>query len=119
MKAFQDGIVASEAYFAKYNGCTIRLHILGTHPNYRRQGYAKSLCLWGMGVAKDFGLVVQVVASKMGQDLYAHLKFATLGKVLRQVPGEETKLISYAMVFNPENQAPSNVAASNGQRQIV
>ena len=110
MKAFQDGVTASEIYFTKYCGWTIRLHTLGTHPDYRRKGYAKSLCQWGIDRAACCGLVFQVVASEIGRDLYLHLKFTILGEVSRQVPGEEKKLISYAMAFNPENQAPSKIA---------
>ena len=60
-----------------------------------------------MKMAAAEGLVVQVIAGKMGRQLYTHLNFTTLGEIVKQVPGEEKKVISYAMVFDPQEQAVS------------
>jgi ribosomal protein S18 acetylase RimI-like enzyme len=100
MKAFQDSVADSEKYFTKY-GDNIRLYTLGTHPDYWRQGFGTTLCQWGMEMAADQGLVVLLVASIMGRNLYTKLNFTTLGEVVKQVPGEKERVISHAMVFDP------------------
>lgn len=117
VKAFKDSAADSKRHFTKYGRYAIRLQILGTHPAYWRHGYASALCHWGMKIAAEEGLVVQVVAGKMGHKLYTHLNFKTLGEVVKQVPGEEMKVISHAMVFDPKEQARS-VASYEGNKAI-
>lgn len=108
-KAFRGSDVDSEKLFAKYGNDRIILQILGTHPDHWRHGYATSLCQYGMRIAADEGLVLTLVAGKTGVGLYKHLNFTSLGEVVKQVPGEEEKVVSEAMVFDPKTQAVSNL----------
>ena len=102
MKAFRDSRAATEELFDPMRDKCIRLYILGTRPGYRKKGYATTLCQWGMKMASDKRLGVQVLSSQMGKSLYTRLGFTTLNEIVRQDRGEESRDISYAMAFIPK-----------------
>jgi GNAT superfamily N-acetyltransferase len=77
----------------------IQLAILGTHPDFRRRGFATALCTWGMDQARNHNVAVTVVASPMGCDLLTHLNFTRQGMSWVQVAGEKEKLTIYAMNY--------------------
>jgi len=54
MKAFGDAMIAGAyKYFDAYGTNQLHLQILATHPDYRRQGAASSLCKWGMKTVEE------------------------------------------------------------------
>ena len=108
-KSYDDSNAATKEYFAKYGENQIGLLIIGTDPCYWRHGYAASLCQWGMHVATNEEVAVTLVAGAMGKKLYKHLNFTDLGTLIRQVPGEEEKVISTAMAFDPKEHVAAIV----------
>ncbi|KAF3025623.1 hypothetical protein E8E14_012994 [Neopestalotiopsis sp. 37M] len=93
---------AFEKHFAKYAGNQLHLWLLTTHPDYRHRGAGTALCRWGMQLAQQKGQPVTVLASSMGQMLYEHLCFQTLGKVVVQAPGEEDQLHIACLEWQPK-----------------
>lgn len=107
MKAFHEAIMkAKKVYFDDVYGTSqIHLMILGTHPDYQRQGAGSSLCRWGMDLAKDNNVCVSVFGSPMGKKLYAYLGFSELATITVQAEGEEAKLYIAAMVYEAHKVA--------------
>lgn len=100
MKAFRDAMIAGmHKYFDAYGTNQLHLQILATHPDYRRQGAASSLCKWGMGIVEKKQMCISVFGSPKGKALYQHLKFMELGTLIVQVEGEEKKLTISACLY--------------------
>ncbi|KAI9672460.1 MAG: hypothetical protein M1817_003226 [Caeruleum heppii] len=101
MQAFLDAIdEAMHEYFDRLGTSQIDLHVLATHPDYRRRGAATTLCKWGMKEAKGRDMSVTVIGSPMGTPLYVQLGFVELGHAIAQVQGEDQKLILHACLYN-------------------
>ncbi len=77
----------------------IQLLLLGTHPEYRKQGLGSSLCKQGMGFAKDENAYVSVFGSPMGKELYESLGFRELESIEVRAPGEKQTLSISAMTY--------------------
>jgi len=77
----------------------IQLLILGTHPDYQRQGLGSSLCKQVMHLAKDKKAYVSVFGSPVGKKLYAFLGFRELETIEVQPFGEEQTLYISAMIY--------------------
>ncbi|KAK7428358.1 hypothetical protein QQZ08_005115 [Neonectria magnoliae] len=102
VKAFQDAMKeGAKKYFSQFGIDQIKLQILGTLPEHRRRGFARSLCDWGQKRALRDRASLTLYASPGGTQLYRRLRFSTLGDQTIQAPGEETSLTLKCMVFNP------------------
>lgn len=79
----------------------LHLQILGVHPDHWRRGIGSSLVRWGMDRASKENVPLTVLASSLGLSLYSRLGFRNLGSSFTQVPGEEVKVDTEALVFEP------------------
>lgn len=102
LAAFQAAVKESnQNYFSQFGSDQIKLQILDTLPEYRRQGFASQLCRWGMERASRDKLAMTVSASQQEYHLYASLGFRKLGQKVVHAPGEEESLVGECMVFEP------------------
>jgi ribosomal protein S18 acetylase RimI-like enzyme len=102
-KAFIDAVGAGKKkYFdQEFGNQQLHLMVLATHPDYQNRGAGAMHCRWGMSLAKEKDLRVTLFASPMGEGLYTYLGFKTVGHVVIQVDGEEEKIETPAMVYDP------------------
>ncbi|KAL4780649.1 hypothetical protein BJX76DRAFT_37863 [Aspergillus varians] len=103
MDAFRDAAVETmDTYFnALYGMKQIHLQILGTHPDYHRQGHARTLCEWGMQKAREDDVALTLIASPMGKLLYTELGFRLAGSGVIEVPGDPETNSWDAMDWDP------------------
>ena len=104
--AFRKAVNDAKAkYFGPpLKGDQMHLQILATHFDYLRHGFATGLVKWGMSLAKNDTLKVNLLASPMGFPLYTHLGFNDCGKVVVQLPDEEEKVTMHAMEYDPKEK---------------
>ncbi|KAL2692459.1 hypothetical protein Neosp_002868 [[Neocosmospora] mangrovei] len=103
LAAFQAALKESnQKYFSQFGSNQIKLQVLGTLPEYRRQGFASQLCRWGMERAARDRVAMTLSASPQGYPLYAGLGFRKLGQQVINAPGEEESLVVDCMAFEPE-----------------
>ncbi len=87
-----------------YGDSQLHLQILGVHPDHWRRKIGTQLVRWGMEKATRENIPLTVVAGPLGLHLYSDLGFKNLGEYITQVPGEEEKVSSDAMVYEPLSQ---------------
>ncbi|KAI8724206.1 N-acetyltransferase domain-containing protein [Fusarium sp. LHS14.1] len=103
LAAFQAALKESnQKYLSQFGSNQIKLQVLGTLPEYRRQGFASQLCRWGMERAARDRVAMTLSASPQGYPLYAGLGFRKLGQQVINAPGEEESLVVDCMAFEPE-----------------
>lgn len=104
--AFRKAVNEAKAKFfgPPLKGDQLHLQILATHFDYLRHGFATRLLQWGMSLAKNETLSVNLFASPMGFPLYSHLGFKNCGKVIVQLPDEDEKVIMHAMEYKPQDK---------------
>lgn len=101
VEAFRRAVRAAlgEKFDSRYGEKQVHLQILGTHPYYQRRGAASALLRYGIQQAREEKLPITLLASPMGQPLYASFGFEDRGKVVVQVDGEEDKVTLDAMAL--------------------
>ncbi|CAH0037033.1 unnamed protein product [Clonostachys rhizophaga] len=101
VEAFPRAVRAAsdEKFDSRYGEKQVHLQILGTHPDYQRRGAASTLLRYGIQQAREEKLPITLLASPMGQPLYATFGFEDRGKVFVQLDGEEDKVTLDAMAL--------------------
>jgi hypothetical protein len=98
------GIEGKQCFNDAYGDAHIHLQILGTHPDYMRNGHGTNLCMWGIFKAENDNVVVTLLASPLGRLFYSHLGFRFLKTLMVQVSGEEEKVYMHAMVLDKKEE---------------
>ncbi|CAG8955894.1 hypothetical protein HYFRA_00008745 [Hymenoscyphus fraxineus] len=83
-----------------YGDKQLLLQWFGVHPEYRRQGFGKTLCQWGMEKAESDGVVLAVMGGKVGMNLYRSLGFEERGEVRVRIEGEDDCIDICALVWD-------------------
>lgn len=91
MRAYSETMSAAfKKYFSIYGNEQLSLEWLVTHPSFRRRGAGTKLCKWGEEEAiRRGGWTLTVMASPMGNVLYAHLGYRLVGTVTAGMDNEE------------------------------
>lgn len=97
--AMNNAITESREMYLDSHGQQMYLHILATHPEYQKLGYAKALCGNAIEEARAKGWAVSALASPTGYIFYSGLGFVDCGytRVKPQV-GDADEIILKAMV---------------------
>ncbi|KAF4949309.1 hypothetical protein FSARC_13516 [Fusarium sarcochroum] len=100
--ALQEGITQTQqTYLARY-GQVMFLHAVITHPHWKRQGYAKTLCKQALQVARQKGAVVAALASPFsGYVFYSGTGFSNCGRSTVETPNDIENLELQVMVCSP------------------
>ncbi|KAM0552467.1 hypothetical protein ACHAPJ_008028 [Fusarium lateritium] len=100
--ALQAGITQTQqTYLARY-GQVMFLHAVITHPHWKRQGYAKTLCKQTLQVARQKGAVVAALASPFsGYVFYSGTGFSNCGRSTVETPNDIENLELQVMVCSP------------------
>ncbi|KAF7903794.1 uncharacterized protein EAF01_006843 [Botrytis porri] len=94
---------ARKEYTEMFNGDDFYLHLLGTHPDFRRRGYATQLLKWGIERSTRDNAPLVLSASAMGEPTYLACGFEELGRVPIVVDGDYEKQEFVKMVYRPRN----------------
>ncbi|KAJ4258898.1 hypothetical protein NW762_007985 [Fusarium torreyae] len=100
--ALQAGITQTQqTYLARY-GQVMFLHAVITHPHWKRQGYAKTLCKQTLQVARQKGAVVAALASPFsGYVFYSGTGFSNCGRSTVETTNDIENLELQVMVCSP------------------
>lgn len=82
----------------------IHLIRVATSPLWQRHGAGTLLCNWGIDVAQKHSLQIGLLASPMGQGLYAKLGFKVLKVALVRMPEEKEGVDVTFMKWYPEGK---------------
>ncbi|KAF6821712.1 GNAT family [Colletotrichum musicola] len=88
---------------ARY-GKQLHLHVVATHPDHQRKGYAKLLCHHGITLARSKGMAASAVASSLGYIFFSGLGFVDCGQVVVRAPGEGEEIELKSMVYATPQQ---------------
>ncbi|KAM0340128.1 hypothetical protein ACHAPU_010620 [Fusarium lateritium] len=102
LAALQSGITQTQqTYLARYDQL-IFLHAVITHPHWKRQGYAKTLCKQTLQVARQKGAVVAALASPFsGYVFYSGTSFSNCGRTKVETDNDIENLELQIMVSSP------------------
>ncbi|KAG5656965.1 hypothetical protein KAF25_011134 [Fusarium avenaceum] len=102
LAALQSGITQTQqTYLARHNQL-IFLHAVITHPHWKRQGYAKTLCKQTLQVARQQGAVVAALASPFsGYVFYSGTSFSNCGRTKVETDNDIENLELQIMVSTP------------------
>ncbi|ESZ92732.1 hypothetical protein SBOR_6897 [Sclerotinia borealis F-4128] len=92
---------ARKKYSEMFEGNDLYLNLMGTHPTYRRRGYASQLLRWGIERAERDNAPLSLSASPMGEPTYLACGFEEIGRVDLVVEGDYEKQELVQMVYRP------------------
>ncbi|TGO61356.1 hypothetical protein BOTNAR_0130g00090 [Botryotinia narcissicola] len=84
-----------------FHGDEFYLNLLGTHPDFRRRGYATQLLKWGIERSIRDNAPLVLAASAMGEPTYLASGFEELGRVPIVAEGDYEKQEFVKMVYRP------------------
>ncbi|TGO33354.1 hypothetical protein BHYA_0251g00210 [Botrytis hyacinthi] len=100
--AFMKAIDGTRKEFTEtFDGDEFYLHLLVTHPDFRRRGHATQLLKWGMERSIRDNAPLVLAASAMGEPTYLASGFEELGRVPIVAEGDYEKHELVKMVYRP------------------
>ncbi|KAF7882224.1 hypothetical protein EAF00_011740 [Botryotinia globosa] len=100
--AFTKAIDGTRKEFTEvFHGGEFYLHFLGTHPDFRRRGYATQLLKWGIERSIRDNAPLVLAATVMGEPTYLASGFEELGRVPIVAEGDYEKQELVKMVYRP------------------
>ncbi|THV53615.1 hypothetical protein BGAL_0046g00210 [Botrytis galanthina] len=100
--AFMKAIGETRKEFTEmFHGDEFYLNLLGTHPDFRRRGYATQLLKWGIERSIRDNAPLVLAASAMGEPTYLASGFEELGRVPIVAEGDYEKQEFVKMVYRP------------------
>ncbi|KAF7947401.1 hypothetical protein EAE96_008489 [Botrytis aclada] len=92
---------ARKEYTEMFSGDEFYLNLIGTHPDFRRRGYATQLLKWGIERSIRDNAPLVLSASAMGEPTYLACGFEELGRVpiVAEVDYEKQEFVK--MVYRP------------------
>lgn len=92
---------ARKEFTEMFNGDEFYLALIGTHPDFRRRGYATQLLKWGIERSIRDNTPLVLSASEMGEPTYLASGFEELGRVPIVAEGDYEKQEFAKMVYRP------------------
>ncbi|KAJ8058017.1 hypothetical protein OCU04_013189 [Sclerotinia nivalis] len=92
---------ARKEFTAMFEGNEIYLNLIGTHPDFRRRGYATQLLKWGIERAERDNAPLVLIASPMGEPTYLASGFKELERVDVVVEGDYENQEIVKMLYRP------------------
>lgn len=114
LAAFVEGAALGREKHLNGHGPQIHLHLLATHPHHQGNGYAKSLCEWGLDWATNSKRVVSTLASTKGYVFFSGLGFRDVGCVVIKAPDEGDELMLKAMVMAGKERGGASILSFFG-----
>jgi GNAT superfamily N-acetyltransferase len=95
-------LVIDKYFNARYGQSQLSLAQLACHPSYSRRGAATKLLGWGLGLARELGKPVTLLAGPIAHRLYQRQGFLQVAMVTARVHGEKESVSFPGLVWDPK-----------------